>query len=65
MWRTQVEGQDDKAAGKVKEVAGKVTGDRGLEAEGETEQAGGELKKGAEKVADSAKGAVRGARESS
>lgn len=60
-----MEGQDDKAAGKVKEVAGKVTGDRGLEAEGETEQAGGELKKGAEKVADSAKGAVRGARESS
>lgn len=60
-----MEGQKDKAAGKVKQAAGKVTGDRDLEAEGKTEEAGGELKKGAEKVAESAKGAVRGARESS
>lgn len=60
-----MEGQSDKAAGTVKETAGKVTGDKDLEAEGKTEKAGGELKKGAEKIADTAKGAVRGARESS
>lgn len=57
-------GQQDKAAGKVKEVAGKMTGDEGLEAEGKTQQAGGHLKRGAEKVADTATGAVRGVRQS-
>ena len=57
-------GQQDKAEGKVKEVGGKITGDKGLEAEGKTQRAGGAVKKAAEDVADAATGAVRGARKS-
>lgn len=45
-------------------LTGKVTGDRGLEAEGKAQQAGRHLKRGPEKVADSATGAVPGARQS-
>ncbi|MDI3419097.1 CsbD family protein [Streptomyces luteolus] len=38
-------GRMDKAKGKAKEVAGKVTGNREQEIEGKTDQARGEVKK--------------------
>lgn len=55
-------GLDDKAAntgqdlgGKVKEAAGKVTGDRDLEAEGKGDQAAASVKQAGEKVKDAVK----------
>ncbi|WP_395727732.1 CsbD family protein [Nakamurella sp.] len=53
---------DDKAAntgqdlgGKVKEAAGKVTGNRDLEAEGKGDQASASVKQAGEKIKDAAK----------
>jgi uncharacterized protein YjbJ (UPF0337 family) len=55
-------GLDDKAAnkgqdlgGKVKEAAGKVTGNRDLEAEGKGDQAAASVKQAGEKMKDAAK----------
>lgn len=55
-------GADDKidnaaqdAKGKVKEAAGKVTGDRKTEAEGKGDQVGADLKNAGEKVKDAFK----------
>ena len=55
-------GLDDKAAntgqnlgGKVKEAAGKVTGNRDLEAEGKGDQASANVKQAGEKLKDAAK----------
>ena len=55
-------GLDDKIAnkgqdlgGKVKEAAGKVTGDRDLEAEGKGDQAAANVKQAGEKLKDAAK----------
>jgi uncharacterized protein YjbJ (UPF0337 family) len=42
----------EKAAGKVNEGAGKVTGNESLEAEGRGDQAKGNLKQAGEKVKD-------------
>lgn len=50
----------DQAAGKVKEVAGKATGDKGLETEGVVSKA----KEVAHDVAEAAKGAVEGIKNS-
>ena len=44
-----------KAAGEVKEGAGKMTGDQSLEAEGRGDQAKGDLKQAGEKVKDAVK----------
>lgn len=44
------EGHEDKLAGKVKEGAGKVTGDRNLEAEGKGQQAQGRVERAGEKL---------------
>jgi uncharacterized protein YjbJ (UPF0337 family) len=44
-----------KVTGKVKEGAGKVTGDRVLEAEGRGDQVAGDLKQAGEKVKDAVK----------
>ncbi|HEY5358231.1 MAG TPA: CsbD family protein [Streptosporangiaceae bacterium] len=44
-----------KAAGKLKEGAGEVTGDDSLEAEGQADQAKGDLKNAGEKVKDAFK----------
>ncbi len=48
----------DKAKGKVKEAAGKVTGDKRTEAEGKADQIKGEVKDAAHDVKESAKGAA-------
>ena len=42
----------EQATGKVKETAGKVTGNESLEAEGHGDQAKGNLKQAGEKVKD-------------
>lgn len=46
----------DKFAGKTKEVTGKVTGDDELEAEGRTQHAKGTVQEKAEEARDKAKG---------
>lgn len=51
-----MEGTVDKIKGTVKEVAGKVTGDRRLESEGKTDQVKGSVKNAAQNVTDAAKG---------
>ncbi|MFG2693196.1 CsbD family protein [Kitasatospora sp. NPDC048407] len=45
----------EKAEGKAKEAAGKVTGDRTLEAEGKAKQVKSDLKQAEEKVKDATK----------
>ena len=45
----------DRASGKVKEAAGKVTGDPDLQAKGRREQIKGDVKKSGEKLKDAAK----------
>ena len=56
--KEQVGGKMDKLKGKIKEGAGKVTGDRDLEAEGEADQAEGTVRdnvgRGTRKVGDAA-----------
>ena len=44
MDKDRVEGMVDKAKGKIKEGAGKLTGDRKLEADGKADKAKGEVK---------------------
>jgi uncharacterized protein YjbJ (UPF0337 family) len=48
-------GEIDQGTGKVKEVAGKATGDPDLEAEGKVENVKGHIKDAAESVKDAAK----------
>jgi uncharacterized protein YjbJ (UPF0337 family) len=45
----------EKTTGKIKEGAGKMTGDQSLEAEGRGDQAKGDLKQAGEKVKDAVK----------
>ncbi|WP_037898688.1 CsbD family protein [Streptomyces sp. NRRL S-350] len=42
----------EKAGGKVKEAAGKATGDRTIEAKGKADQAKSDLKQAGEKIKD-------------
>ncbi len=51
-------GTTDKAKGKVKEAAGKVTGDKRTEAEGKADQIKGDVKDAAHDVKESVKGAA-------
>ena len=48
----KVKNTAEQATGKVKETAGKVTGNESLEAEGHGDQAKGDLKQAGEKVKD-------------
>ncbi len=50
----KIENAADDAAGKAKDVAGDVTGDRSLQAEGKIDQASADLKQGAQNAADTA-----------
>lgn len=58
-----MDGQQDKAAGKAKELMGKATGDEHLEGEGKAQNVAGKAKKGVEDAAGAAKGAVDGVRD--
>ena len=51
----RVEGAGDKFGGKIKEAAGKLTGDAKLQAEGKADQAKGSVKDGFGKVKDAFK----------
>lgn len=44
MNKDRIEGSADQAKGKIKEVAGKVTGDTKLETEGKVDQVAGKVK---------------------
>jgi len=48
----KLQNMGEKATGKVKEGAGKVTGDESMEAEGERDQNKADLKQAGEKVKD-------------
>ena len=50
--KDRIEGSAEQAKGKVKESAGKVTGNESLEAEGHADQAKGNIKQAGEKVKD-------------
>ena len=53
-------GQADKAKGRVKKAVGELTDDEDLKREGDIDKASGKAKEVVEKVADKARGAVRG-----
>jgi uncharacterized protein YjbJ (UPF0337 family) len=46
----------DDAKGRVKEAAGKLTGDKDLQNEGKLDQAEGKIKEGVDNLADKARG---------
>jgi uncharacterized protein YjbJ (UPF0337 family) len=46
----------DKVMGTIKEIAGRITGSRRLEAEGRTDRAKGEVKEAGRDAAEAAKG---------
>jgi Uncharacterized protein conserved in bacteria len=52
-------GRRDKVAGKAKELSGKVTGDKDLEAEGKTQHLVGKVEQAGEDARDSVRGAAR------
>lgn len=62
MSKEKLDSQLDQVSGKVKEVAGRVTGDKHLEAEGKTEGLLGKAKEMATDVKDAVAGAVEGAK---
>jgi len=58
MNKDRVEGSFEQAKGKVKEVAGKATGDTKLEAEGKTQKVAGKIQNTVGGMKDAAKEAV-------
>lgn len=55
--------QGEKVAGKLKEVAGKATGNEELESEGRTQKAVEDTKETIEETGDKIKGAAQGLKE--
>ncbi len=55
----RIKGEAKKVKGSIKEAAGKITGDRSLEAEGIAEKAAGNVQATAGKAADKVRDAVR------
>ncbi len=58
MNKDRIEGSYEQAKGKVKEVAGKVTGDSKLETEGKADQVAGKVQSTVGGIKDKAKEAV-------
>ena len=56
MDKDRVEGAAEQAKGKVKEVAGKVTGDSKTEAEGKADQVGGKVQNTVGGIKDTIRG---------
>jgi len=56
MDRDRIEGAADKTKGRIKEAAGKLTGDAKLEAEGKADKAGGAVKNAIGGVKDALRG---------
>ena len=59
MNKDRIEGSVEQAKGKVKEVAGKATGDSKLEAEGKTQQVAGKVQNAVGGLKDTIKEAVK------
>lgn len=59
MDNNRIKGEARKVKGSIKEAAGKITGDRSLEAEGVAEKAAGTMQSAAGKAADKVRGAIR------
>lgn len=59
MDKDRIKGAVDQAVGKGKAVAGKVTGDRKLEAEGRVQQAAGKVESAAGKVKDAVRDVLK------
>jgi len=59
MNKDQVEGRVDQAKGKVKEVAGRLTGNEELEAKGNLDQAAGKVQSTYGDTKESAKDAIK------
>lgn len=59
MNKDRIEGSVEQAKGKVKEVAGKATGDSKLEAEGKTQQVAGKVQNAIGGLKDTIKEAVK------
>ena len=59
MDKEHIKGAADKAKGAMKETAGKMTGDKGLEIEGKFDKAKGEVRKGIGDAKDAARKAAR------
>jgi uncharacterized protein YjbJ (UPF0337 family) len=57
--RLMMSGRRDKVAGEAKELSGKVTGDKDLEAEGKTQHLVGKVEQAGEDARDSVRGAAR------
>ncbi len=56
MDRDRVEGAADKTKGRIKEAAGKLVGDKKLEAEGKADKAGGTVKNAIGGIKDTLRG---------
>jgi uncharacterized protein YjbJ (UPF0337 family) len=56
MDKDRIEGSAEQAKGKVKEVAGKITGDTKLESEGKADKAAGKLQNAVGGVKDALRG---------
>ena len=59
MNKDRIEGSVEQAKGKMKEVAGKATGDSKLEAEGKTQQVAGKVQNAVGGLKDTIKEAVK------
>jgi len=59
MDKDRIQGSVEQAKGKMKEVAGKVTGDAKLESEGKTEQVAGKIQNVVGGLKDVVKAAVK------
>ena len=59
MDKEHIKGAADKAKGAMKETAGKMTGDKGLENEGKFDKAKGEVRKGIGDAKDAVRKAAR------
>jgi uncharacterized protein YjbJ (UPF0337 family) len=60
MGKEHIKGAADKAKGAIKEAAGKMTGDREMQAEGKFDKAKGAAHKAAGDIKDAARQAERG-----
>lgn len=58
MNKDRIQGSAEQAKGKVKEIAGKVTGDTKLESEGKAEKAAGKIQNTVGGIKDAVKEAV-------
>jgi uncharacterized protein YjbJ (UPF0337 family) len=58
MNKERIEGSAEQAKGKVKEIAGKVTGDSKLETEGKADQVSGKIKNTVGGIKDAVKEAI-------